>query len=248
MLELLSQPEAWLSLLTLTFLEIVLGIDNVVFVSVAASRLPQHQQPRARTIGLLLALLMRIGLLLMISWIVGLTQPVFAVEGFEVSWRDIILFSGGLFLIYKATHEIHAMIDPDEPDDLEAKDDKPVSFTRVIFEIVLLDAIFSLDSVITAVGMVDHIEIMVTAVVIAMGVMLVATSYIAAFIHRHPTTKMLALSFLLLIGVALVGDGLHFHIPRGYIYFAIAFSIAVEAANLMAAARRRKRRAAKQAH
>ena len=247
MIELMSQPEAWLSLLTLTFLEIVLGIDNVVFVSVAASRLPDHQQARARTIGLLLALLMRVALLLAISWIVGLTTPVFEFQGFEVSWRDIILFSGGLFLIYKATSEIHGMIDPDEPDVLAAEAEKKVGFTRVIFEIVLLDAIFSLDSVITAVGMVDHIEIMITAVVIAMGVMLVATTYIAAFIHRHPTTKMLALAFLLLIGVALVGDGLHFHIPRGYIYFAIAFSIAVEGANLMAAARRRKRREARQA-
>lgn len=241
MLELLTDPQVWVSLLTLTLLEVVLGIDNVIFVSVSAARLPVEQQARARTIGLSLALVMRIILLSAVAWIAGLTTPITTIGDFALSWRDVILFGGGVFLIYKATSEIHGMMEIEEAD--EDLGEQKVSFGRVIGEIVMLDAVFSVDSVITAVGMVDHIEVMIAAVVIAMGVMLAATSVIARFIEQHPTTKMLAFAFLLLIGVALVGDGLHFHIPRGYIYSAIAFSVLVEAFNLFAAARRRKRRA-----
>jgi predicted tellurium resistance membrane protein TerC len=242
MLELLTDANAWASLLTLTALEIVLGIDNVIFLSIVSSRLPEGQQPMARRVGLGLALIMRILLLMSIAWIIGLTQPVLSLMGLDLSWRDIVLAAGGLFLLVKGTMEIHHMT--------EAKDEEggkaAASFAAAIVQIVLLDIVFSLDSVITAVGMADDIEIMIAAVVIAMIVMLVASEPVSAFVNRHPTVKMLALAFLLLIGMALIADGAHYHIPRGYIYAAIAFSALVEGLNLVAAnARRRKREAMK---
>ena len=239
--DLLLDPNAWASLLTLTALEIVLGIDNIIFLTIVTGRLPEAQQPSARRIGLGLALVLRIALLVSISWIIGLTQPAFTVLGQEVSWRDLVLAGGGLFLLVKGTMEIHHMAEGHtEGGDGEGKS----SFAAAIVQIVLLDVVFSLDSVITAVGMADHLSIMITAVVIAILVMLVAADPVSDFVNAHPTVKMLALAFLLLVGMALVADGLHYHVPRGYIYFAIAFSGAVEALNLLAARARRRRRAA----
>lgn len=233
MLELLSQPEAWISLLTLTFLEIVLGIDNIVFISVLAAKLPEGQQAKARQIGLFLALGTRLLLLFGLSIIVKLTAPIFVfkVFGFEhsVSGRDLILLIGGLFLLAKGTHEIHEKLEG--VDGAKSKKIAP-TFASVIIQIMLLDVVFSLDSVITAVGMVKEIEIMVTAVVIAMIVMLLFVNTVSAFIEKHPTLKILALSFLILIGFVLVAEGLHKEIPKGYIYFAMAFSFGVEMLNL----------------
>lgn len=239
MIDLLSDPQVWASLLTLTLLEVVLGIDNVIFLSIVSGRLPEAQQPRARVIGLGLAAGMRILLLFSISWIIGLTQPIFSVFEQEVSWRDIVLIVGGLFLLVKGTMEIHHMSEAAE-EDVQAA---PASFAGVIAQIVMLDIVFSLDSVITAVGMSQHLPVMVTAVLISVAVMLLAAKPIGDFINRHPTVKMLALSFLLLVGVALIADGFHFHIPRGYLYFAIAFSVMVECLNLVAARARARRRA-----
>ncbi len=239
MLELLVDPQAWASLLTLTALEIVLGIDNIIFLSIVSSRLPADQQPSARRIGLGLALIMRIGLLMSISWIMSLTQPAFSILEHTVSWRDIVLGGGGLFLIVKGTLEMHAMAEGHD----ETTAGGTSSFASAIVQIVLLDIVFSLDSVITAVGMAQHLPVMITAVVIAILVMLVASGPVSAFVNRHPTVKMLALAFLLLVGVALVADALHFHIPRGYLYFAIAFSAGVEGLNLLASAARRRRSA-----
>ncbi len=238
MIELLTQPEAWISLLTLTALEIVLGIDNIIFLSIVTARLPVERQPTARRLGLGLALLGRLVLLFSITWIIGLTHPLFEVFDLEISWRDIVLLGGGLFLIVKGTIETHHMLEAHDGGHGGAA---ASSFASVIVQILLLDIVFSLDSVITAVGMAQHIEIMVAAVVIAMAVMLLAAEPVSGFVSRHPTVKMLALSFLLLVGVALVADGLHFHIPRGYLYFAIAFSIGVETLNLIAARARRAR-------
>lgn len=233
MLELLSQPEAWISLLTLTFLEIVLGIDNIVFISVLAAKLPEGQQAKARQIGLFLALGTRLLLLFCLSLIVKLTAPIFVfkVFGFEhgVSGRDLILLIGGLFLLAKGTHEIHEKLEG--VDGAKSKKLAP-TFASVIMQIMLLDVVFSLDSVITAVGMVDEIAIMVTAIVIAMIVMLLFVNTVSAFIEKHPTLKILALSFLILIGFVLVAEGLHREIPKGYIYFAMAFSFGVEMLNL----------------
>jgi predicted tellurium resistance membrane protein TerC len=239
MIDLLSDPQVWASLLTLTLLEVVLGIDNVIFLSIVSGRLPPAQQPRARVIGLGLAAGMRILLLFSISWIIGLTQPIFSVFEQSVSWRDIVLIVGGLFLLVKGTMEIHHMAEAAEEDVRAA----PASFAGVIAQIVMLDIVFSLDSVITAVGMSQHLPVMVTAVLISVAVMLLAAKPIGDFINRHPTVKMLALSFLLLVGVALIADGFHFHIPRGYLYFAIAFSVMVECLNLLAARARARRRA-----
>jgi predicted tellurium resistance membrane protein TerC len=232
MIELWSTPEAWAALLTLTALEIVLGIDNVIFLSVIVSRIPQRQAKRARQIGLALALAFRILLLSLLVWLIGLTEDVFSVKGFAFSWRDIILIGGGLFLIAKATHEIHAEVEAREPADDAAP--KASAFFWVIVQIIVIDLVFSLDSIITAIGMAQDLQIMIAAVVIACIVMYVSSGPVAKFVSEHPTTKMLALAFLVLIGVALVADGFKFHIPRGYIYFAIAFSVAVEFFNVLA--------------
>jgi predicted tellurium resistance membrane protein TerC len=228
MLELLTDPAAWLSFLTLTVLEIVLGVDNIIFISIASQKLPAAQQPRARFIGLSGALVLRILLLLSITWIIGLTRPVFSILGFELSWRDILLLGGGLFLLWKATTEIFNEMEPQEA----ARVATGTSFFSVIFQIMLLDLVFSFDSVITAVGIADHIEVMIAAVIIAILVMMAAAEPIAAFVHRHASTKMLALAFLVMVGMALVADGLHFHIERGFIYAAMVFAGAVEALNL----------------
>jgi predicted tellurium resistance membrane protein TerC len=238
MLELLADPQVWMSLLTLTALEIVLGIDNLIFLSIVSGRLPIHQQRAARQIGLALALLGRLALLFSLTWIIGLTQPVFALFGFDLSWRDIVLLIGGLFLIVKGTMETHHMLEGHA----EEASVGTITFGAAVAQIIVLDIVFALDSIITAVGMTDLLPVMVVAVVIAMVIMLVAANPVGDFVNNHPTVKMLALSFLLLVGMALVADGLHYHIPRGYLYFAIAFSAAVEALNLMAARARKKRR------
>jgi predicted tellurium resistance membrane protein TerC len=238
MIELLTSPEAWAALLTLTALEIVLGIDNVIFLSVLVSRIPEPQATRARQIGLALALIFRILLLSVLVWLIGLTEPIITVKGVALSWRDIILIAGGMFLIAKATHEIHAEVEAGEPegDGRSAAN----AFFWVIVQIIVIDLVFSLDSIITAIGMAQDIEIMVAAVVIACVIMYVSSGPVARFVAEHPTTKMLALAFLVLIGVALVADGFKFHIPRGYIYFAIVFSAAVEFFNVLAKRNRRK--------
>ena len=228
-MEWLTDPQAWIGLLTLTVLEIVLGIDNIIFISILSGKLPVAQQARARQTGLALAMIMRILLLLSLSWIIGLTKPLFSVIGFDVTGRAIILIGGGLFLIAKSVHEIH--------NKLEGEDDHGTvraapSFKSVLIQIILLDIVFSLDSVITAVGMVDQIGVMIAAVVIAVGVMMFSAAPIGGFVERHPTIKMLALSFLLLIGVNLIGEGLGFHIPKGYTYFAMGFAVFVELLNL----------------
>jgi predicted tellurium resistance membrane protein TerC len=238
MIELLTSAEAWAALLTLTALEIVLGIDNVIFLSIIVSGIPQPQATRARQIGLLLALVFRILLLSLLVWLIGLTQPVLTVKDLEFSWRDIILIGGGLFLIGKATHEIHGEVEAREAD--EEGGAHASAFFWVIVQIIVIDLVFSLDSIITAIGMAQDIEIMIAAVVIACVVMYVSSGPVARFVAEHPTTKMLALAFLLLIGVALVADGFKFHIPRGYIYFAIVFSVAVELFNTLARRNRKK--------
>jgi predicted tellurium resistance membrane protein TerC len=238
MMELLTSPEAWAALLTLTALEIVLGIDNVIFISVIVSRIPPAQAKRARQIGLLLALVFRIILLSLLVWLIGLTEPVVTVRNVELSWRDIILIAGGAFLIAKATHEIHGEVEAQdgEPDG----EPKTSVFFWVIVQIIVIDMVFSLDSIITAIGMSQDLEIMIAAVVIACIVMYVSSGPVARFVANHPTTKMLALAFLVLIGVALVADGFQFHIPRGYIYFAMLFAAAVELFNVLARRNRRK--------
>ena len=241
MIELLTSPEAWAALLTLTALEIVLGIDNVIFISVLVARIPEPQATRARQIGLFLALVFRILLLSLLVWLIGLTQPVFTVRSFEFSWRDIILIAGGLFLIAKATHEIHGEVEAIEGGSDERS--AASAFFWVIMQIIVVDMVFSLDSIITAIGMAQELEIMIAAVVIACVIMYASSGPVARFVAEHPTTKMLALAFLVLIGVALVADGFKFHIPRGYIYFAITFSAAVEFFNVLA--RRNRRKAAK---
>jgi predicted tellurium resistance membrane protein TerC len=218
-----------IALLTLTFLEVVLGVDNVIFISIVAGRLPRDQQPKARRVGLLAAMGMRILLLLSITWIMRLTARLFTAFGHDFSGRDLILISGGLFLLWKATMEIHDRLEGGEGH--EAKAVAP-AFGAVIVQIMLLDIIFSLDSVITAVGMAEDLSIMITAVVVAVGIMMFSASPISTFVHKHPTVKVLALSFLLMIGLALIGDGFGFHIPKGYIYFAMGFSIFVETINL----------------
>ena len=232
MIGLLTSPEAWAALLTLTALEIVLGIDNVIFLSVIVSRIPPQQAKRARQIGLALALVFRILLLSLLVWMIGLTQVLFTVEEMAFSWRDIILIGGGLFLIGKATHEIHAEVEARDEGNGHAP--KPSAFFWVIVQIIIIDIVFSLDSIITAIGMAQDLEIMIAAVVIACFIMYASSGPVARFVAEHPTTKMLALAFLVLIGVALVADGFKFHIPRGYIYFAIAFSAAVEFFNVLA--------------
>ncbi|HTG31835.1 MAG TPA: TerC family protein [Thermoanaerobaculia bacterium] len=228
-MEWMSDPQAWIALFTLTVLEIVLGIDNIIFISILVGKLPDRQQPKARRLGLFLAMFLRIGLLASIAWMAKLTAPFFTVLGQGISGRDLILLTGGVFLLFKATREIHDRLEGEE----EGANARAVaSFTAVIIQILLLDIVFSLDSVITAVGMADHLPVMIAAVVIAVGVMMFAAGPISNFVSRHPTIKMLALSFLLLIGMSLIAEGLGRHIPKGYIYFAMAFSVFVEMLNL----------------
>lgn len=238
-MDLLMDPTVWASFVTLTLMEIVLGIDNIIFVSIVANRLPEHQRALGRTVGLAGALVMRIGLLFAITWLIGLTAIAFTVMGQEISWRDMILMAGGLFLLTKATLEIHKAVEGDEEDQGPGKI-AGAGLGLVIAQIMALDMVFSVDSILTAIGMVDHVEVMIAAVIVSIAVMMAAAAPIADFIHKHPTSKMLALSFLMLIGVALVADGLNFHIPRGYLYAAIGFSVAVEALNQLARRNRRK--------
>lgn len=229
-MEILADPQVWLAFATLTALEIVLGIDNIIFISILVSRLPKAQQPRGRTIGLSLAMLTRIALLLSITWVMSLSAELFAVFGQGISGRDLILIGGGLFLLAKSTLEIHHGLEGQESQNEAGA--AQATFLSVVTQIAIIDIVFSLDSVITAVGMADHVEVMIAAVVAAVIVMMVLAAPISNFVDRHPTIKMLALSFLILIGMALVGEGLGFHIPKGYIYFAMAFSVAVEMLNI----------------
>jgi len=235
----LLTADGLIALLTLTFLEVVLGVDNVIFISILTGKLPPHQQPRARTLGLAGAMGMRVLLLLSLTWIMRLTQPLFTAFGHGFSGRDLILISGGLFLLWKATMEIHDKLEGEEG---HSSAKVVPSFGAVIGQIMLLDIIFSLDSVITAVGMADHLWVMVTAVLIAMALMITAANPLAEFVSRHPSVKMLALSFLLLIGMVLIADGLHFHIPKGYVYSALAFSVIVESLNFRARRKQLRRR------
>ncbi len=222
-------------------MEIVLGIDNIVFISVLVSRLPKEQADRARKLGLALALIFRILLLLVISWIIGLTQPAFDIFGFAPSWKDLILILGGAFLVYKATHEMHAELEEPHEHADDLKKQASMAFAAIISQIIVIDLVFSIDSIVTAVGMADQVEVMIAAVIVAVGVMFVASGPVADFVAKHPSTKMLALAFLLLIGTSLVADGLGFHIPKGYIYSAMGFSVLVEAINIIAKERRNRR-------
>jgi predicted tellurium resistance membrane protein TerC len=228
-MEWLTNPQVWMALVTLTTLEIVLGIDNIIFISIQASKLPAHQQEKARLIGLGLAMFIRVALLFSLTWLMGLTAPLFTVMGNEISGRDLILISGGLFLLWKSTMEIHEKLEGDET---ISSARVGVTFGAVIVQILLLDIVFSLDSIITALGMATQLAVLVTAVVISVIFMMLFSGKISTFVEKHPTIKMLALSFLLLIGVALIGDGFDMHIPKGYIYFAMAFSVMVEMFNL----------------
>ena len=240
MLDLVFNASAWASLLTLTVMEIVLGIDNLVFISVLTSRLPTDAARKARALGLSMALVFRVLLLITLSWLIGLTEPVFTLFDHGFSWRDLIQLAGGLFLLYKATHEIHAGIEGEED---KGGNVVHAAFGATVAQIIAIDIVFSIVSIITAIGMAEHVPVMILAVVIAMIIMFVASEPISNFIHKHPTTKMLALSFLLLIGVSLVADGLGFHVPRAYIYFAMAFSAGVETINILASRKRRKAKA-----
>jgi predicted tellurium resistance membrane protein TerC len=232
-MEWLADPSAWIALATLAALEIVLGVDNIIFISILVGRLPEAQRARARTLGLALAGVTRIGLLLSITWVMSLTEPWFTIFGKDFSGRDVILFGGGLFLIWKSVHEIHGSLEGDEdPADSDAAAMGASSLAAIIGQIAVIDIIFSLDSVITAVGMVDEVEIMIIAILLAVGVMLFAAGMVSRFVEAHPTIKVLALSFLVLIGVALVAEGWGFHIPKGYVYFSMAFAIAVELLNM----------------
>lgn len=224
-----SDPQIWIALATLTFLEVVLGVDNIIFISILSGKLPHDQQPKARRVGLLGAMLTRVALLFSLVWVIKLTAPWFTIIGHEISGRDLILILGGLFLIGKSTYEIHDKLEGEEG---HASARVAASFASVIIQIMLLDMVFSLDSVITAVGMVDELWVMIAAVVIAVGIMMVSAEPISAFVHKHPTVKMLALSFLLLIGLSLMLEGFDQHIPKGYIYFAMGFSVFVEMINL----------------
>ena len=231
MFEWIADPQAWIALFTLTALEIVLGIDNIIFISILVGRLPESQRQSARLLGLGLAMIMRIILLLSLTWIMKLTEPLFTVLAQEISGRDIILLVGGLFLVAKSTHEIHHAMTPHDENETEVKV-KKVGFTAILTQIAILDIVFSLDSVITAVGMVDNIQVMIIAIIAAVGVMMFAAKPIGDFVDTHPTLKVLALSFLILIGVTLIAESLDFHIPKGYIYFAMAFSVVVEMINI----------------
>ena len=238
MLELLTDPNAWISFFTLVVLEIVLGIDNIVFIAIVSQHLPKRQQATARRLGLSVAILLRILLLLAISWIISLRETLFTLFGTDFSWRDLILFAGGLFLLAKGTREIHSEVEGEH----EERGHAAATFGSVILQIAMLDIVFSLDSVITAVGVADHVEVMIAAVVVAVLIMMVAAEPTSRFVNKNPTVKMLALSFLMLIGMALVADAFHFHIPRNYLYFAIAFSGGVELLNRLADRHRKRRR------
>jgi predicted tellurium resistance membrane protein TerC len=239
MIALLTDPQAWLAFITLSALEIVLGIDNVVFISILVSRLEPKKSRAVRQFGLLLALILRILMLFGLTWLVGMTTPVAIVFDQSFSWHDIVLIGGGLFLIAKATHEIHAEIEPPPQDHSETGVVAERTFGLIVAQVVAVDLVFSIDSIVTAIGMVQDLRIMIGAVLVAVAAMYFASGTVAAFIADHPTTKMLALAFLVLIGVALLADGFEFHIPRGYIYFAMAFATAVETVNILARGRRR---------
>lgn len=228
-MEIFLEAESWVALLTLTFLEVVLGIDNIIFISIVTGRLPEAQQPKARNIGLLLALAFRIALLLGITWIIGFTKPIFTVADFEVSGRDIILAIGGIFLLAKSTSEIHHKIEGEEESHQAAKQE---TFLSIIIQIILLDIVFSFDSILTAVGLTDKVLLMIIAVVVSIIIMMIFAGKISEFINQHPTLQILALSFLILIGFMLFVDALHYHVPKGYIYFAVAFSLLVEVLNM----------------
>ena len=238
-LPLLTDPNAWAALVTLTVLEIVLGIDNLVFISVLTTRLDPDRARRACQIGLSLAFIFRVIMLAGLTWLMGLTAPLVTLFGNAISWRDIILIAGGLFLLYKGTAEIHHMLEPDERHVAEGA--ARITFAGVVTQIVILDAVFSLDSVLTAIGMANELWVMAAAVIIAVAIMLAASGPLSSFIERHPTVRMLALSFLLLIGMTLIADGAGFHVPKGYVYAAIIFSIGVELLNQLAAGRRKRR-------
>jgi predicted tellurium resistance membrane protein TerC len=237
-MEWLLDPHAWLALATLTLLEIVLGVDNIIFISILCGRLPESERARARTIGLALAMLTRIALLFSLTWLMTLTAPLFSIYGKEISARDLILIGGGLFLLWKSVHEIHGSLEGEENEVGGAA--AVAGFGAVIAQIAVIDIVFSLDSVITAIGLVEELSIMVIAIVVAVGVMLFAAGPIGEFVDRHPTIKMLALAFLILVGVALIGEGWDLHIPKGYIYFAMAFAVAVEMLNIRMRARMRR--------
>jgi len=229
MMELLSDPQAWIAFGTLTALELVLGIDNIVFISILVDKLPKEKQAMARRIGLFMAMFMRIGLLLVLSWIIGLVEPLFTVLKQEISGRDLILIAGGLFLIWKSTGEIHQSLEGEEG---HASTAVKATFTAVILQIMVVDMVFSLDSIITAVGMVDELAVMIAAVVASVGMMMLFAGAIGRFVSDHPTVKMLALSFLVVVGVVLIAEGFDHHVPKGYVYFAMAFSIGVEMLNI----------------
>lgn len=237
LVSLLADPQMWIAFLTLTALELVLGIDNVIFISILVDRLPPESREKARKFGLFLAMFMRVGLLLVLSWIVGLTAPLFSVLGQDISGRDLILICGGLFLIWKSTHEIHQLLEGEEG---EASSAVQATFSAIILQIIVIDIVFSLDSIITAVGMVDQVAVMIAAVVASVGLMMLFAATIGRFVSNHPTIKMLALSFLMVVGVALVAEGFDHAVPKGYIYFAMAFSVLVEVLNI----RMRKKRVA----
>lgn len=238
MLELLTDPQAWIALATLTALELVLGIDNIVFISILVDKLPRERRELARRLGLFMAMFMRVGLLLILSWIIGLTAPLFTIPGWreDISGRDLILIAGGLFLIWKSTREIHQSLEGEEG---HASGAVKATFTAVILQIMVVDMVFSLDSIITAVGMVDNLTVMIAAVVASVALMMVFAGTIGRFVSDHPTVKMLALSFLVVVGVVLIAEGFDHHVPKGYVYFAMAFSVAVEMLNI-----RMRRRAA----
>jgi predicted tellurium resistance membrane protein TerC len=240
MVEYLLNPETWAALLTLTVLEIVLGIDNLVFLAIVSAKLPPHQQNSARRIGLFFALFLRVALLASLTWIAGLTEPVVTIRDFAVSWRDVILGVGGLYLVYKGVTEIHESVEGGADPTVKGY----AGYWVVISQIMVLDLVFSLDSIITAVGMTDNLPVMIAAIVIAILTMMFAANAVSGFINRHPSVKMLALAFLILVGTALMADAAHFHIPRGYLYFAIAFSIAVEALNMLVRRAEQKKSAA----
>jgi len=235
-MEWITDPQAWIALVTLTALEIVLGIDNIIFISILVGRLPYWKRDFARRVGLSLAMGMRILLLLSLAWIMGLVEPLFAVAGKGFSGRDLILLCGGLFLLWKSVHEIHRNLEGPEPE--HAAEGGAATMGSILAQIAVLDLVFSLDSVITAVGMAKHIPVMVIAIVVAVGIMMLAARPIGDFVDRHPTIKILALAFLILVGVALIAEGMEFHLPKGYIYFAMAFSVAVEMLNIRMRSRR----------